>query len=69
MIFILETSDKVRHTIKVIDLRDLVLEIHHCFLNPDQLNYEPEDLIALESMEDFLDRASVDMEFNQGGES
>ena len=69
MIFILETSDEVRHTIKVKNLKQLVLEIHHCFLNPEQLNYAPEDLIALESLEDFLDRASVDMEFNQGGEA
>tara|TARA_Y100000401_G_C8274605_1_gene200152 strand:- start:531 stop:737 length:207 start_codon:yes stop_codon:yes gene_type:complete len=66
MIFILETSDEIRHTIKVKDLKQLVLEIHHCFLNPEQLNYAPEDLIILESMENFLDRCSVEMEFKKG---
>ncbi|HAI20035.1 MAG TPA: hypothetical protein DCM10_19695 [Xanthomarina gelatinilytica] len=66
MIFILETSDEVRHTIKVKDLKQLCIEIHYCFLNPDQLNYEPEELIALESLDDFLDRCSVDLEFKQG---
>ena len=66
MIFILETSDEVRHTIKVKDLKELCIHIHYCFLNPDQLNYDADSLIALESLDDFLDRCSVDLEFKQG---